>query len=53
VAEVEKDSPASKGNLQIGDIISVIDGQPTKGMVPDESAALLRGKFTGLYWYLP
>ena len=44
MAEVEKDSPASAAKLQIGDIITVIDGQPTNGMVVDESAALLRGK---------
>lgn len=44
VVEVLEDSPASKAGLRRRDVISAIEGKPTKGLLITDSSALLRGK---------
>jgi carboxyl-terminal processing protease len=42
VNNLEDDSPAKDSGIQRGDIIVNIDGTPTKGLSPEEVAALAR-----------
>lgn len=43
VQEVYPNSPASIAGLQLGDVISAIDGKTTSGMSSDAAAAAMRG----------
>lgn len=43
VAEVEKGAPAEAAGLKAGDQLVNVDGQPTKGLLVDDCANLLRG----------
>jgi len=43
VNEVIPDGPAEKSGLQAGDVITFIDGKPTKGLTSDQDAKMLRG----------
>lgn len=43
VAEVEKGSPAEAAGLKAGDKLVNVDGQPTKGLLIDDCASILRG----------
>ncbi len=44
VNEVLPGLPADKAGVQPGDLITAIDGKPTKGLTTDDDAKLLRGK---------
>ena len=43
MAEVEKGSPAEAAGLASGDTLVSVDGTPTKGLLVDDCAAILRG----------
>ena len=44
VTDLIKDLPADKGGIEIGDKITALDGQPTKGKSTDEVNQALRGQ---------
>ena len=44
VNDVIAGGPAAKAGLQSGDVISAIDGKPTKGLASEQDAKLLRGE---------
>jgi len=44
VNEVIVGGPAEKAGLQAGDVITLIDGKPTKGLTSDQDAKMLRGE---------
>jgi carboxyl-terminal processing protease len=44
VTDLIKDLPADKGGIQIGDKMTALDGQPTKGKSTDEVNQALRGQ---------
>ena len=44
VTDLIKDLPADKGGIQIGDKMTALDGQPTRGKSYDEVSQVLRGQ---------
>ncbi|MDQ2858921.1 MAG: S41 family peptidase [Candidatus Eremiobacteraeota bacterium] len=44
VNDVIAGGPAEKAGLQTGDVITAVDGKPTKGLASDQDAKLLRGE---------
>ena len=50
IGDVEKNSPAAASGLESKDVIVSIDGQPTKGLLVDDCAAIMRGITPACAW---